>query len=108
MSKRIRLVVIAIALALCGHISGTHADCVEISKGDRKGDLTLIGDCSVGFDGNQKLSIQFASTSTDDDQSPVSAEVSGGLFPTNRGMRRYICTPSGFGHIASCGPHSIN
>jgi hypothetical protein len=72
--------------------------------------VTLIGDCGVGFDGNQKLSIQFASASTYDDQSPVSAGVSGGIFPTNRGMRRYIyiCTPSGFGHIASCGSYSIN
>jgi hypothetical protein len=32
----------------------------------------------------------------------------GPVYPSNNGNGRYICTPSGFGHIATCSLRSTN
>jgi len=95
---------IAMAFALCGHISDSHAGCVAVKKGD----LTLVGDCEVGFNENPNLPMQFAGLPGDNDQSPASAGISGGVAPSHNGIRRYVCTPSGFSRTASCSLRSAN
>ena len=43
------------------------------------------------------------------DENPLQALLSQGpIYPANNGSGRYICTPSGFGHIATCSLRSAN
>ncbi|MEA2781214.1 MAG: hypothetical protein QOK29_2758 [Rhodospirillaceae bacterium] len=80
MFKGAPLAAIAIALALCGQ--------------------TVVA--RAGDQGSGRQLTQMASASGGGDQSSPTTSPSGNLYPVNNGSGRYICTPSGFGHLATC------
>ena len=80
MFKGTPLAAIAIALALCGQ----------------------TGVARAANEGSGQQVTQIASASGADYQSSPMTRPSGNLYPVNNGSGRYICTPSGFGHLATC------
>jgi hypothetical protein len=98
-----------VALGLCFLGGGrASAGCMTFNQA-KAGDAPLVGDCNAGFNGNQNQQMtQLASALGDNGQSSLVAYQGGALFPVNNGNGRWICTPSGFGHLATCGLRSGN
>jgi hypothetical protein len=62
----------------------------------------------AGLNGVQNQQIQLASALGGTEQSSLVANQGGAVFPVNNGNGRWICTPSGFGHLATCSLRSGN
>jgi hypothetical protein len=59
---------------------------------------------SCGANGMTQLANAFVSV----DQSMAAPVSQGPIYPVNNGEGRYICTPSGFGHLATCSLRGTN
>ena len=105
MTKVAGLAAIAAGLALFGPISASYAGCAQL----RTESTILISDCESGTHWKQSQQVsEFASPPGDNGQRLVAANQGEGSVSANNGIRRYICTPSGFGQIATCTLRNVN
>jgi hypothetical protein len=130
------LAAVAIALTLYGQGAIAHVGVLEAAKTaaesapgsrDFAGGYVLLAE-NDGSDANahgymvsatsapaeaasQSVSLQasqLAVVPTNNSKGLLWTNDSGGLFPVSNGSGRYICTPSGFGQIATCTLRSAN
>lgn len=97
---RLGLLIVASMSAMA---APAFAGCGAVASG-KSADNPAAASCSAS---GQSMT-QLASALSGDDK-PMSAMLSQGpIYPANNGSGRYICTPSGFGHIATCSLRSTN
>ena len=98
-------VAIFIVLAGFGFAPASHADCIEQPGGNGTPGIS----CDHGAGGVQRAAFtQFARADMDRAPRLLTADESPYQYLANSGTGRYICTPSGFGQVATCRPRGAN
>ena len=88
---------------MCLMAAPAFAGCGGVASG--KSDYNMVA-ASCGT--SAQASTQLASALFGDDKPLQAIMPQGPVYPANNGNGRYICTPSGFGHIATCSLRSSN